>query len=92
MSAVTVAPATRLAEFNALLTSVTQDVVQPDFSCTGSRQSLRFQHIPRPGENYQQGTDIYNSGSLGPQAALMLESVNAVYFRLLLAIIFILFY
>lgn len=31
VSAIAVAPTTRLAEFNALLTSVAQHVVQPDF-------------------------------------------------------------
>lgn len=40
VSAVAVAPAARFAEFNALLTSVTQHVVQPDFPWTGSRLSV----------------------------------------------------
>lgn len=48
VSAVTVAPATRLAEFDALLTSVTQHVVQPDFPWTGSRLSVWLLHTPRP--------------------------------------------
>lgn len=37
VSAVTVAPASRLAGFNALLTAVTQHVVKPDFPWTDSR-------------------------------------------------------
>lgn len=43
VSAVAVAPATRLADFDALLTSVTLHVVQPDFTWTGSRRSVWLQ-------------------------------------------------
>lgn len=51
VSAVTVAPAARLAEFDALLTSVTEHVVQPDFPWTGSRLSVWLLHTPRPAES-----------------------------------------
>lgn len=47
MSAVAVAPATGLAEFDALLTSVTLHVVQPDFSYAGDRLLGKLHHTPR---------------------------------------------
>lgn len=43
VGAIAASPTARLAEINALLPSVTQHVVQPDFPWKGSRPSVRVQ-------------------------------------------------
>lgn len=61
VSAVAVAPAARLARFDALLPSVTQHVVQPDFPWTGSKVSVCLQQTPglRKSNQPRPGSDTY---------------------------------
>lgn len=68
MSAVAVAPATGLAEFDALLTSVTLHVVQPDFSYAGDRLLGKLHHTPRREKAINPNLEVAlvcNTGGLG---------------------------